>query len=209
VPPQPPHAHWEHVYDTRRPDQVSWFEPAPATSLALIEEAGLNREAPIVDVGAGASLLAASLLRAGYTHITVLDVSATALAHARAALGHDADRVTWLQADALAGALPRRYALWHDRALFHFMVDPAERERYLSALRRGLQPDGHLVLATFGPHGPDKCNGLPVRRYDEQALQQLLGEDFELLGSRLHEHRTPSRAAQQFLYTRWQRRSPS
>lgn len=209
MPPQPPQPHWEHVYDTRRPDEVSWFEPAPATSLALIEQAAPSRDAPIVDVGAGASSLAASLLRAGYTDVTVLDVSATALAHARAALDHDADRVAWLHADVLTDALPRRYALWHDRALFHFMVDPAERERYLSAMRRALQPDAHLVLATFGPHGPDECSGLPVRRYDERELQRLLGEDFELLAARPHEHRTPSGAAQQFLYTRWRRRPAS
>jgi len=198
-------AHWEEVYRERQPQQVSWYEPAPDTSLALIKQAGLSGEAPIIDVGAGTSALAGRLLEAGYSDVTVADISAVALARAKAALGDAASRVTWICADVRTHGFAGRYQLWHDRAVFHFMVQPEDRDRYLAVLRRTLDPAGHLILATFGPDGPTQCSGLAVTRYSEQALLALMGTEFTLLSARLVEHRTPSGASQQFLYTHWRR----
>ena len=179
---------------------MSWYEPAPEVSLELIEEAGLARDAAILDAGGGASTLAASLLGLGYTDITVADISEAALRRAREELGPDAERIAWLQADLRTDELGRRFDLWHDRALFHFMVDSADRAAYLDTLRGALRPSGHLIVATFGPEGPQRCSGLPVHRYSATELSSLLGAEFELLSSRLPLHRTPAGTPQQFLY---------
>jgi SAM-dependent methyltransferase len=193
-------AHWEGAYAQRAPHQVSWYEPLPQRSLELIQAADVGHGAPILDVGGGASSLAAQLLSMGYTDITVADISPAALAYAKAELGGAAARVTWIEADVRAHDFGRRYDLWHDRAVFHFMVNPADREGYLDVLRRTLRPGGHLILATFGPEGPTQCSGLPVRRYSAEDVQHALGDDFELISSSLATHRTPSGASQQFLY---------
>jgi SAM-dependent methyltransferase len=195
-------AHWEDRYSTEAPEELSWYQPRPQRSLELIQATGLSHEARILDVGGGTSRLAAQLLGMGYTDLTVADISPAALAHARAELGRDAARVTWVEADVRTHDFRRRYDLWHDRAVFHFMVSPADREGYLNVLHRTLRPGGHLILATFGPQGPTQCSGLPVERYSADALQRVLGEGFALASSSLAAHRTPSGASQQFLYAR-------
>ncbi len=200
-------AHWERVYARRDPRQVSWYEPAPKISLALIEQAEPARNAAILDVGGGASGLAAALLRDGYSDITVADISATSIQRAKTQLGDDAERVQWIQADVRRHDFRRRYDLWHDRAVLHFMVNPADRDGYLEVLRRTLRPGGHAIFATFGPDGPTHCSGLPIHRYDAPELTRLLGDEFHTLACRLHEHHTPSGATQQFLYLLAQRRA--
>jgi ubiquinone/menaquinone biosynthesis C-methylase UbiE len=195
-----PQAHWDGVYARRDSRQMSWYEPAPEISLALIDQAGVDRDAPIVDVGGGASGLAAALQAEGYTDITVADISAAPLQEAEAALGARAERVRWVRADVRSHDFGRRYALWHDRAVFHFMVTTADCDAYLDTLRRTLAPGGHAIFATFGPAGPTQCSGLPTRRYDTLELTRLLGADFHTVASRLHEHTTPRRGRQQFLY---------
>jgi SAM-dependent methyltransferase len=193
-------AHWENVYSAKPADGVSWYEPHPERSLELIKETGVSHDAGILDVGGGASKLAAELLGAGYTDVSVADISQAALARAKAALGSDAVRAAWVQADVRTHDFGRVYDLWHDRAVLHFMVSAADREGYLEVLRRTMRPGGHLLIATFGPQGPEQCSGLPVRRYSAQELQRVLGEDFELVSSSLATHSTPSGAGQQFLY---------
>jgi SAM-dependent methyltransferase len=195
-------AHWDDRYSTRAPEEASWYESRPRRSLELIQATGLGHEASILDVGGGASSLAAELLRAGYADLTVADVSPAALARARAHLGSDAARVTWIEADVRSHDFGRLYDLWHDRAVFHFMVSPADREGYLVVLRRTLRPGGHLIIATFGPQGPTRCSGLPVQRYSAEDLLSVVGEDFALASSSITTHRTPSGASQQFLYAR-------
>ncbi len=199
-------AHWESTYAERTPEKVSWYETRPQRSLDLIQAAGVGHDAGILDVGGGASSLAAQLLDMGYEDVTVADISQTALAHAEAELGGCAARVAWVVADIRTHGFDRRYDLWHDRAVFHFMVSPADRAGYLNVLRRTLRPGGHLILATFGPQGPTQCSGLPVQRYGAEALQQVLGEDFQLVSSSLATHHTPSGASQQFLYAHLHRR---
>ena len=199
-------AHWENTYSEKTPEKVSWYESRPQRSLELIQATGLGRGAGILDVGGGASGLAAQLLAMGYTDLTVVDISATALAHAEAKLAGDAAEVSWVQADVRSHDFGRLYDLWHDRAVFHFMVSAADRDGYLNVLRTTLRGDGHLIIATFGPQGPTQCSGLPVQRYSAEELQRVLGEDFELASSSLAVHRTPSGASQQFLYAHLLRR---
>lgn len=199
--------HWEGVYSRREPEELSWHQPDPERSLALIAEAGMAPSSAILDLGGGASRLAGRLLAAGYEDVTVADISGAALDSARAELGAEADRVAWLRLDVRRQRLDRRYDLWHDRALFHFMVDPDDRHGYLANLRRVLRPGGHLVLATFGPEGPTSCSGLPVRRYGSDDLLATLGAGFELLSSELETHRTPAGGEQQFLYAHLRRLS--
>jgi SAM-dependent methyltransferase len=191
--------HWEQLYTENQPDQVSWFEPVPASSLAMIEGLDLPLDAPILDVGGGASRLAAELVRRGHADVTVVDISGEALERAREGF-QDAGRVEWVLADVRDHDFGRRFALWHDRAMFHFMVSPEDRAAYLATLKRSLEPSGHVVMATFGPDGPTRCSGLPVARYGVEELAAAIAERASLVFSHLEQHRTPGGATQQFLY---------
>lgn len=197
--------HWDAVYGSKAVTDVSWYEPHAEKSLELIRSAGTELPEPIIDVGGGASFLVDDLLEAGYRDLTVLDVSATVLDKLRERLGPKAPRVALLHQEVTAFEAQRRYALWHDRAVFHFLIERADRERYVRALDRALRTDGHLVIATFGPSGPERCSGLPTMRYDEAALTAELGPNFKLIESSLSVHRTPWNAPQQFLYCRFVR----
>lgn len=194
-------AHWQTAYERRDPAQLSWYEPMPERSLELIEAAGTDRDAAIIDAGGGASGLAGELLRRGYGDVTVCDIAPGAMAAARRALGGRAVDVSWIEADVRDHDFGRTFDLWHDRAVLHFMVEPEDRAAYVSTLLRSLRPGGHAIVATFGPDGPERCSGLPVRRYDGAALLAELGTRFEPVASRLVDHRTPSGGTQQFHYS--------
>ncbi|MBM4336322.1 MAG: class I SAM-dependent methyltransferase [Deltaproteobacteria bacterium] len=200
----PTRSHWERVYESKLPSEVSWYQPVPERSLELIRATGEPLDAPILDVGGGASTLVDHLIAAGHSDVSVLDIAANALEHARERLRDAAARVTWIEADVTRFEPKRAYAIWHDRAVFHFLTDAADRARYLAVLRASLRPRGHFVLATFGPEGPTRCSGLPVQRYSLDEIVALLGPGFALRAHFLEDHRTPSGALQQFLYARWQ-----
>lgn len=193
-------SHWEEVYASKNPAQVSWFEELPEVSLRLIEASGVPREAAIIDVGGGASRLAAALVERGYRDVSVADISAEALAAAGQLPG--VDRIV---ADVRDHDFGRSFDLWHDRAVFHFMVADEDQHAYLRTLERSLRPGGTLVVATFGPEGPERCSGLPVVRRSAEGLAARLGPDFEPVLSELHDHRTPSGNVQQFLYALFRR----
>jgi SAM-dependent methyltransferase len=195
--------HWDAVYEKRAVEDVSWYEPHADKSLDLIRGTGVELDDPIIDVGSGASFLVEDLLAAGYRDLTVLDISAQVLDKLRERLGSRAQLVAMLHRDVTAFDPDRRYALWHDRAVFHFLMARADRERYIEALGRALRPGGHLVMATFGPDGLERCSGLPTMRYDARVLAAELGREFELIESSLVLHRTPWGSAQQFLYCRF------
>jgi SAM-dependent methyltransferase len=200
-------AYWERVYARQGEDKVSWFEPHPAWSLALIDAAHLRKDDPIIDVGGGASRLVDELLARGYEHVSVLDIAAEPLAIAQARLGPQAAKVSWLVTDIARWVPPPGgYALWHDRAVLHFLTDDQDRAAYLQALNRGLRPGGHVVLATFAPSGPERCSGLRVRRYSAGELQALLGPSFELLSSQTAEHETPGGGSQDFTWCLFRKR---
>ena len=190
--------HWSGVYGTRAVDEVSWYQAVPTVSLELIAEAGVTYESAVIDVGGGASSLAENLLRRGYRDLTVLDVSAAALAAARDHLGKRASEVRWIEADLLQWKPERPYDLWHDRAVFHFLTGRVERERYLATLRAALAPTA--VVGTFAADGPDQCSGLPTSRYDPDRLAAEF-PGFELLTSRREEHHTPAGGLQPFTWT--------
>lgn len=196
-----PKAHWEHVYATKLPDSVSWFQQHADRSLRLIRQTGIPSSAAVIDVGGGASTLVDDLLDDGYSSITVLDLSAAALAAAKQRLGPRADRVTWIEADITAASLPvHAFDVWHDRAVFHFLTEPAQRAAYLRTLLGALKPGGHVVIATFAEDGPTRCSGLPVVRYSADQLHAELGPEFELLAQEREQHRTPSGSMQNFVY---------
>ena len=195
--------YWDAVYRDKSITEVSWYEEHPDKSLELIRNSGIGLTDPIIDVGGGGSFLVDDLLEAGYGDLTVLDVSAAVLDQLRARLGARAPKVSLLHEDITTFAPGRRYALWHDRAVFHFLVEQADRGRYVRALHQALRPDGHVVIATFGPSGPERCSGLPTMRYDAATLAAELGAEFKLVESSLIAHRTPWSASQQFLYCRF------
>ncbi|MET0066841.1 MAG: class I SAM-dependent methyltransferase [Candidatus Thiodiazotropha sp.] len=194
--------HWEEIYLHRSPEEVSWYQTNPQASLALIEACQLDPADPVIDIGGGASRLIDHLIRAGHEDLSVLDVSSTALAHAQARLGNPASRVHWIEADITDFIPERPYALWHDRAVFHFLTEATDRARYLAALKQALPPGGQLIIASFAIGGPQKCSGLDIVQYDADKLLKELGEGLQLLEEQAEVHRTPGGARQAFCYFR-------
>jgi SAM-dependent methyltransferase len=170
----------------------------------LIGAVALAHDSEIVDVGGGASTLVDELLDRGFERLTVVDLAESSLRVARARLGSRADRVRWVKEDARRRHLQCPVDLWHDRAVFHFLIEPADQEAYLSCLREAVRPGGHVIIATFGPQGPQECSGLPVERYDAEKLSRRLGSEFKLLKSLEKVHTTPWGATQQFMYCLFQ-----
>jgi SAM-dependent methyltransferase len=192
-------AHWTRVWQGRKPESVTWFQAEPLCSIRLIGAVS-TPAAGIIDIGGGASRLVDHLLAGGYDDVTVLDIAELPLIAAQRRLGAAAERVNWVVGDATDVDLGRTFDVWHDRAVFHFLVDEADRARYVATLRRSLTVDGHLVLATFGPDGPEQCSGLPVRRYTVDRMRDALGDSFHLVDHELEEHVSPAGVSQQFLY---------
>ena len=194
--------HWEAVYRTKRPQDVSWYQPRARRSIEMIRRAALRRGALILDVGGGASTLAADLGKEGLENrVVVVDLAASALRHARQGGGPAEAGPEYVVGDALAVPVTSGCAeLWHDRAVFPFLTDPADRERYLAEVRRVVQPGGLVLLATFAPDGPERCSGLPVVRYDPGQLQRVFGPDFSLVESEREIHQTPAGGNQAFTY---------
>jgi len=196
-------AHWERVYRTKSAGERSWFEPRPETSLALLERSGHGPDARVIDVGGGTGRLVDALVDGGYRSVTVVDIAGSAIAEAQRRLGPRAQQVRWIEGDvtdldlAAAGV---RADVWHDRAAFHFLTEPADRTAYSRNLRAVLEPGGHAIVATFAEDGPERCSGLPVVRYSLDALRLELGEGFELVEGRPEVHRTPAGREQRFVY---------
>ena len=193
--------HWEHVYSTKATDAVSWFQAHADLSLRLIRGTGVAPDGSIIDVGGGASTLVDDLLSNGFTNVTVLDVSATALNAARHRLGARATAVRWLEADITQTSLPpHAYDVWHDRAVFHFLTTAEARTAYVQNVLRSVKPGGHVIVATFAEDGPTQCSGLPVVRYSADELHAEFGERFSLLSHDKEAHQTPFGTVQQFVY---------
>lgn len=184
---------WETVHSTREMDSVSWWQEAHLVWDDFVAELGLVPEAPIVDIGAGSSMMVDALLARGFCNLTAVDISTSALARTRQRVGGAVDLVV---ADVREFVTDVPVALWHDRATFHFMVDPADQARYRANLHASLASDGHAIVATFAPDGPDSCSGLPVRRYAAEDLAGVLQLRLERAQRRVHT--TPSGAQQPF-----------
>jgi ubiquinone/menaquinone biosynthesis C-methylase UbiE len=202
-------AHWEDVYTTKLADTVSWFQPHAVLSLEMIRDTGMPRSADIIDVGGGASTLVDDLAANGYMALTVLDLSEAALERSKARFGARGTHIRWLAGDITQVELPEHgYDVWHDRAAFHFLIEPDDRKAYVTQLQRAVKRGGHVVIATFAEDGPLRCSGLPVARYSPDALSAELGAPFEFVEYRRETHCTPSGTMQSFVYCRWRKRFP-
>ncbi|MGH3434772.1 MAG: class I SAM-dependent methyltransferase [Thermocrispum sp.] len=193
-------AHWNAVYDTKGEDGVSWYQKKPTITLELLATLGAGLDASIIDLGGGASVVVDHLLARDYTDVSVLDVSRVALDNTRARLGAQAERVHWLHRDIFDWTPERRYDLWHDRAVFHFLIESDERDSYVDVLRSGLAPGGQVIIATFDADGPTHCSGLPVVRYGATELAEGFAPHFDLIATRREEHLTPAGLVQPFTW---------
>jgi 2-polyprenyl-3-methyl-5-hydroxy-6-metoxy-1,4-benzoquinol methylase len=191
--------YWDAAYESRGSAGVSWFQSISRTSVELISRLKIPTEAAIIDIGGGASQLVDGLVRLGFSDLSVIDISETALEEVRRRLGPDS-HVRLLHEDLLSWNSERRYDLWHDRAVFHFLVDPEDRETYLRTLRSALRPNGTVIMATFAKDGPEYCSGLPVERYSSDELAGVLGGDFEVVEHFDENHVTPAEAIQPFTW---------
>ncbi len=196
-------AHWQSVYQKKSPLDVSWYQKEPKLSLGLIHRTGVQSDETIIDVGSGASVLVDYLYKEGFTNLSVLDISANALASAKKRLGDSANGIEWVEADVTEFSPPHQFTLWHDRAVFHFLTDKSDRNNYVKVLKNVLKPNGHLIIATFAIGGPEKCSGLEIVQYDSSRLMIELGEDFELAEEKNEVHITPANKEQKFRYFRF------
>ena len=199
-------SHWDDAYAAGETTR-SWFQQHPGMSLRMFDAAGVQADASVIDVGGGASPLAGALLARGFRDVTVLDISAAGMQYARRRLGPQAAQVHWLTADVRTWQPPRRYAVWHDRAVFHFLISAEDRAQYLGVLEHATEPDAVAVFGCFAPDGPQYCSGLPVARYGAQDLAGELGSRWTLIAQDREEHRTPAGATQPFTWAALRRQS--
>ena len=198
--------HWRAVYKAKRPEEVSWYQPVPEPSLEALDRLGIRPEASLIDVGGGASALAGELVERGWRDVTVLDIATSAIAAAKGGSGDAGESVRWIDGDVLGWKPDRTYDVWHDRALFHFLTEPEELVSYVRALWAGTHEGSLVILATFALDGPERCSGLPVRRYDAEAMAAELGQDFALVEAWRQAHVTPWGATQRFQWCAFSRK---
>jgi 2-polyprenyl-3-methyl-5-hydroxy-6-metoxy-1,4-benzoquinol methylase len=198
--------HWDNVYRTKAVTSVSWYQPTAEPSLAALDEFKVPNTASLIDIGGGASPLVDNLIERGFSDLTVLDIAAPALEIDRQRLGSAGGRVHWIAADITNWMPDRAYDVWHDRAVLHFLTEAEQRQNYRQALEAALKPGGLAIIATFALDGPERCSGLPVRRYDGAMLAQELGGGFELLKAWRQNHTTPGGAIQSFNWCAFRRR---
>ena len=197
--------HWEHLYATRPSDAVGWYEPDPSTSIQLVDAVVASGARSVIDIGGGASRLVDHLLELDLDRVAVLDIAESGLAVSRARLGPRAERVEWIVADVTSPLDLGRFDVWHDRAVFHFLLDPAARRRYVDLAERTIRPGGIAIMATFADDGPERCSGLPVCRYEPEALARECGPAFRLTSATRHLHHTPLGVPQAFQYSTFER----
>ena len=195
-------SHWQNIYQEKSPLDVSWYQQEPTLSLELIQHTGINHDEAIIDIGGGASVLVDFLCKEGFNNLAVLDISKNALDSARARLGNLAKTVQWYETDITEFDPPRPFSLWHDRAVFHFLTDQSDRQKYVKVLQQALRPGGHLIIAAFAIGGPEKCSGLEIVQYDKTKIMTELGNEFELVEERSEAHITPANKEQLFRYFR-------
>ncbi len=198
-------AHWQSVYQNKEESEVSWFQERPASSIRLIERTGFDHAARIIDIGGGASRLVDYLLDLGYVDVTVLDVAEAALAKARTRLGSRAENAQWLVTDVTRWRPISVFGIWHDRAVFHFLVEAKDRKAYGAAMAAAVSTGGQAIVGTFALDGPERCSGLPVRRYDTKGLEAEFAPWFHTVETFAEDHVTPAGKTQKFLFCRMQR----
>ncbi len=193
--------HWERVYQTKARDEVSWFREHLDTSLRMIENTGVGKDAVMIDVGGGNSTLVDDLLEQGFVDIAVLDISDSAIAGSKERLEEKASLVNWIAADITAvDLLGAHYDLWNNSAVFNLLTDEEDRRKYVELVMRSLKPGGHIIVASFGVDGPQKCSGLDVVRYSPESMHDEFGDTFNLVESVGETHKTPFGTTQDFVY---------
>ena len=192
--------HWEQVYSQKQSTEVSWYQKHPERSLELIKATGVNQSASIIDIGGGASLLVDFLLKAGYKHLSVLDISPAAIKQAKSRLGSDGSKVEWIEQDITELKTDRCFDVWHDRAVFHFLIDEKDRISYVKAMLSTLNIGAHVIIVAFDANGPKKCSGLKVMHYSPEKMSAVLGGSFQLIETRTENHLTPGGSSQSFVY---------
>ena len=190
--------HWETVYETKNPDQVSWTQEIPKTSLNFIHSFGLNKKAKIIDIGGGDSKLIDFLLEEGFENITVLDISEKAIEKAQLRLGSKADKVNWIVSDITQFNPTTQYDIWHDRAAFHFLTTEVDINKYVKTIEKSVSK--HLIIGTFSENGPQKCSGLEIKQYSQETLEKLFQKDFQVIECFTEDHTTPFDTKQNFIY---------
>jgi len=193
-------SHWEKIYASKRQDEVSWYQPTPEVSLDFINELNIPKDAAIIDVGGGDSYLADNLLAAGFTNITVLDISEVAINKAKQRLGKDAEKINWKVSDINELVTTKKFDCWHDRAAFHFLTTEKQVEKYLNIAQKHISDNGRMIIGTFSASGPEKCSGLPIKQYTEQSLSTVLKTWFEKIKCITTDHITPFNTIQNFLF---------
>lgn len=201
--------HWDSVYASKGDQETSWYEPSPRESLEMLDLLGVRPTDAVIDVGGGTSRLTDELVARGHGDLAVLDVSAQALERTRARLGAAGEGVELVAADITTWRPARQYDVWHDRAVFHFLTDPEDREGYRTAMRQALRPGGAFVVATFAEDGPTVCSGLTVARYSAEDLADALGPDLDVVQHQRLVHTTPWGAKQSFTWIAGRLRGPS
>lgn len=199
--------HWENIYQDKASTNVSWYQKEPILSLGLIRATRVTYDEPVIDVGGGASLLVDFLCKEGFSNLSVLDISGKALASTKERLAELSNQITWHEADITNFVAPQTYSVWHDRAVFHFLTESADRKKYIEVLNRSLKHGGHLIIAAFAVGGPEKCSGLDIVQYDVDKISRELGEGFQLQEVRDEIHMTPAEKSQRFIYFRFVRQN--
>ncbi|HAT4425625.1 class I SAM-dependent methyltransferase [Legionella pneumophila serogroup 1] len=197
--------HWESIYTEKLPQNVSWYQQEPTISLKIIR-CFSDKNARIIDVGGGASILVDHLLKSGYSNLAVLDISGQAIEHVKNRLSDQATTIEWFEKDITAFIPPHTYDIWHDRAVFHFLTDIKSRQLYVNVLKNTVKSGSHIIIATFAKDGPQKCSGLDIVQYDNPSIQHELGNEFILLDSQFEMHITPAGKEQRFIYFVFQRK---
>lgn len=196
--------HWENVYETKNPNEVSWTQKIPQTSLNLIEKVSKDKSSKIIDIGGGDSNLVDFLLEKRFTNISVLDISAKALEKAKKRLEIQAENVDWLVTDVTEFKTNTKYDVWHDRAAFHFLTTEEEIKKYVEIVRSAVSDT--LIIGTFSVNGPQKCSGLPISQYNEERLKNIFSKDFELVKSFTEDHVTPFGTVQNFIFCQFKKK---
>lgn len=197
--------HWETIYETKNPNEVSWTQEVPKTSLDFITSFGLNKQAKIIDIGGGDSKLVDYLLEQGFENITVLDISEKALEKAKKRLGEKAHKINWIVSDITDFEPETTFDVWHDRAAFHFLTTKEQIEKYLSAARKSVI--GYMIIGTFSENGPIKCSGLEIKQYNKETLTAVFDKNFEKIRCITEDHTTPFDTIQNFLFCSYKRRT--
>lgn len=195
--------HWETVYETKNPDQVSWTQKTPKTSIEFIHSFGLNKTSKIIDIGGGDSKLVDYLLDQGFENITVLDISAKSLEKAKIRLGEKAIKVNWIVSDITEFEPNMTFDVWHDRATFHFLTTTEQIKKYMKIARNSVS--GFLIIGTFSQNGPEKCSGLEIKQYNEEELTSELNDGFDKIKCVTEDHLTPFETTQNFLFCSFKR----